>query len=257
MRTYRLCQAIVLGLVFSVPLLAIDLPPLSGVLKATDLEPLIQKLISSLETDTADAATFNQAKTRVQHAGYTLALYAEAVAQVDGDVSWKANARAIRDLAAQLGSVTNHAKARQLLEQIKSGLTGASVGQNGAAKSWEEVAPLLHVMKEVNLVNRSLRRYVRRERYFKRYHDRLQNAAVAMTLLSYIAAHDSSPAKDAKNVANPVAKYEEYSVQFFQLARQALEAVRANDFKKASSSVKAMQKVCSQCHEDFRPDIEI
>ncbi len=257
MRTYLSKPLIVLTLLTVAPLLALDLPELGTVLKATDLEPLVQKVVGSLESDTADAATFRQAKTRVEHAAYTLALYAEAAAQADGAVAWKKNARAIRDLAIELAKTTNQSKARQLLDQIKQGLEGADLGQNGAEKSWEDVAPLLHVMKEVNLVNRSLRRYVRRERYFKRYHDRLEAAAVAMTLLSYIAAHDNSPAKEAKDIPNPEAKYDEYSAQFFKLSHEVLGAVRANNFKEASSKVKALQKVCSDCHEDFRPDIEI
>ncbi len=257
MRTRLASPMLLVAVLVAAPLLALDLPELAAVLKATDIDPLVEKVIGSLERDTTDAATYRQAKTRVEHAAYTLALYAEAVARADGSVSWKQNARAIRDLAIELAKATNQTKARQLLEKIKQGLAGASLGQNGAEKSWEDVAPLLHVMKEVNLVNRSLRRYVRRERYFKRYHDRLEAAAVAMTLLSYIAAHDNSPAKEAKDVPNPEAKYDDYSVQFFNLSRETLQAVRANDFKQAAAKVKAMQKVCSSCHEDFRPDIEI
>lgn len=235
------------------------LPKLAELVQAKDIEPLVQDVIASLETDMADAATFRQAETRVEHGAYTLALYAEAVAQADGSVAWSARARAVRDLAIKLAKTKNYDEARELLEKIKGLISGSEGGVTGGSElPWEEVAPLQQVMKEVNLVNRTLRRYVRRESYFTRYRDRLDKAAVAMTVLAYIAAHDNSAAQEPpKPVENAVAKYDAYSQDFIRLSKAALDAVRKGSYSDARKAITEMQDVCAKCHEDFRPGVEL
>lgn len=249
--------ALIAVLMVTVPALA-ALPKLAELVQAKDIEPLVQDTISSLETDLADAATFEQAQTRVEHGAYTLALYAEAIAQADGSVAWSPRARAVRDLAIQLAKTKNYNEARSLLQKIKDVIAGSGAAAEGAEMSWEEVAPLAQVMKEVNLVNRTLRRYVRRESYFTRYRDRLDQAAVAMTVLAYIAAHDNSAAENPPQpIENAVQKYDAYSHDFIQLSKAALDAVRKGSYTDAQEAITKMQDVCAKCHEDFRPGIAI
>ncbi len=241
----------------ALPVLA-AVPKLAELVSAKDIDPLVRDVIDNLQTDLADAATFRQAETRFEHAAYTLALYAEAVAQANGSIAWSAQARAVRDLAIKLAKTKNYNQARDLLERIKNVVSGtAPAGAAPAELAWEEVAPLVQVMKEVNLVNRSLRRYVRRERYFKRYRDRLDKAAVAMTVLAYIASHDNSAAKEPpKPIENAVQRYDQYSAQFVELSKLALDAVRKGSYDEAKAAVTKLQDVCAKCHEDFRPGIE-
>jgi cellobiose-specific phosphotransferase system component IIA len=250
------------GVLLLVPVVAVlaappELPQLNTIVKATEVAPAVQDLLTQLETDLADPAGFRQSETRVEHSAYILALLMEGVAQTDGEVPWKGQARRAGDLALQLAKTKNYNEAKHLLATLKGVLQGKAPESGSAApepKRWEELSPLLHVMKEVNLVNRPLRRYVRREAYFKKYREELHKSAAVMALLAYVAAHDSHAAEEAKK---PVELYHKHSLEFVKQTQQTLEAVRAGDFKKALESVKELQNVCTRCHEQFRPDVVI
>jgi cytochrome c556 len=121
----------------------------------------------------------------------------------------------------------------------------------------DDESPLGKVMEKVNKQYNNIKKGTRNPTFFKKNQKDVETSAKALVKLAKEAKDLSQDAvKKAKAVADPDKKWSEYIGEFIKTA-EAMEKVAAKPsakFEDAKSASSAINKVCTDCHKDFRVD---
>jgi len=182
-----------------------------------------------------------------------LAMLFAIVAEYDGEVRWKQDAPAARDLFARtagnakVGTIQVFNEAKQRKDDLSELIGGGRLqGQGAAETDWSLVcdrSPLMQWLERA--LDERLAPASAEAPQFQRGRDQLLHDA---ELVAAIAAVLGSAGMDD-------ADDEEYAAFCARMkggALQVVEAVKLNDQAKARAAVGEINKACSECHEAYR-----
>jgi cytochrome c556 len=215
--------------------------------KAAELAAAAEELAKSLEPTVTNATSYKSGSDEVEHKGYIIALIANAVAESEGDATWKANALSVRDAALSLAKAKSQPNAEKAYKELQ-GLFGGGKGGEGKPMKYLDVASLEHVMKEVNERDKQLNRNIKGTA-FARNKAKIAQDAQVWALLAAVAREDKSTSEKMKK---PQADFEKHSDAFFAGAKSLAAAAAKGDQPAATEARKTTKAACTNCHSDFR-----
>lgn len=212
--------------------------------------------ITSLRNDLAQKlsqlSTYNASWETIGVEATALAALAGVVELHPGAVSWKANAKLARTLAAQVNanasktgrSAYDATKAPfDLLVDLFSGNPPAGVAAEDQAP-FADYADRGVLMKRIEITLNGLKSNINTEARMKEDPAAVKRKlAMLATLMSVVA----TPSYDYTDEAD----YQRFAGSFVSAAVSGREAVDANDFNSFSASLGTMQTLCGECHQKY------
>jgi hypothetical protein len=184
----------------------------------------------------------------------TLASLFAVVVEHEGDVKWKSDAAAARDLFARSAAncksgspqVYNETKLRKAdLEDIISG-TGLSSRQAEAENDWSMIADRVPLMIYAEtLLEGPLKSGTRNEEAVKTEGDAVRRSAELMAVVGHILRTEGMVDADDDD-------YKTLCAEFIESSRSVSLALDQGDAAAVTRAVGAISQGCAKCHESFR-----
>jgi hypothetical protein len=211
-----------------------------------DLIAQVNFYLERLTTDLEDASAYGEEQQdRVIKDANTLAVLGTALGLHDEQHDLKAGAPALTEAAKELAKNSkDHAKASEALKKAQAAL---EVKSGGGKVAWEGAADLSQLMKQVPIVNNSLRQGVTGQR-FARLKEKTAQTAATLAALAEASAHDTSFVSDEADTPQWVKISREMRDSSAAIARM----VRAGDQAGATKELDVLVKTCDDCHHKFR-----
>lgn len=218
----------------------------SSYASAKDLTAQLTFYLDRLNTDLEDADAYeDEQKGRVAKDANTVAVLGAALGMHDEQHDLKAGAPALVVAAKELAkNAGDHAKASEALKKAQATL---KVTSGGGKIGWDNVADLGQLMKQVPIVNNTLRQGVTGNRFEKQ---KEKTAAIAATLaaLAEASAHDDSYCVEDGDAA----KWMKICREMRDSSAAVSKFVRAGDQASATKELDQLVKTCDDCHHKFR-----
>ena len=183
-----------------------------------------------------------------------LALLFGVINEYDGDVRWKADSAAARDLFAHAASVTKAGSLQvfQTAKACKSDLQdlvgGAKLGHapNQSTSDWGQVADRVPLMQRLELAHQTrLSKWTANESEFaKRKSSIVHEAAITAAIAETLTREGMDDAVDDE--------YAAYCQRIKEAAQKIIHSVRIENYPTAREAAGEMSKACSECHELYR-----
>jgi hypothetical protein len=180
---------------------------------------------------------------RAKNDAHTLAVIALVLARHDEPNKLQAAKflPAVRQLAEVAGDYAPAVAALAAVKQV-----AADGGTPASDVAWQTVAPLDALMRQVPIVNNSLRRGLDANR-FKRQQKQTAGQAATLAAIAQAASFDLSDADDAS-----AGDWRTLCHEMRDIAGQVNSAVHAGDPTQAQAGAKRLAQNCDACHEKFR-----
>jgi hypothetical protein len=213
---------------------------------AKDLLAQVNVFIERIQEDLSDADAYgDEQKQRVVKDSNTLAVLGAALGMSDEEHEVRAGAPALVAAAKELAkNAGDHEQASAALAKAQQALT---VTKGGGKIGWVNVADLGQLMKQVPIVNNSLRSGVTGSR-FDRLKEKTAATAATLAAIAQVSAHDDSYAEDEEAFA----KWKKISLKMRDAAAATAVATRAGDQAAAKKQLELVVKTCDDCHHIFR-----
>lgn len=223
--------------------------------RAAAIEQIVDEITSlrnDLSQKLSQLSTYNSSWEMIGVEATTLAALAGVVELHPGEVSWKANAKLARTLAAQVNA--NASKTgRSAYDATKAPfdlLVDLFSGNPPAGVQAEEQAPFADyadrgvLMKRIELTLNGLKSNINTEARMKEDPAAVKRKlAMLATLMSVVA----TPSYDYTDETD----YQQFAGGFITAAVAGREAVDANDFNGFSASLDRMKTLCGECHQKY------
>jgi len=144
-------------------------------------------------------------------------------------------------------STGNYEKAAEAFARIKKAAEGAATPVEEKPQ-WQKAGSLPALMKQVPVVNNSLRRGV--EGRFQRQAEQLAGQAATLAAIAQVSQFDLSAVKDPADAA----KWRQLCNEMRDAAGEVNSAAHAQDQAKAKAALARMMKSCDACHATFRKE---
>ena len=184
-----------------------------------------------------------------------LAVLFAITGEYDGDVRWKKDAPAARDLLARSAGnakvgtdqVYKEAKLRKAELQDLVGGAGFAGGKDAEAKAdWKSVCDRPPVMQRLELAHQGkLQPFTANKGEFGANKEKILHESQLIAALAEVLEKEGM--EDADNN-----EYKSFAIQMKTAALEIGEAVKLNDYDKARAAVGNIGQACSKCHEGFR-----
>lgn len=221
-----------------------------------DLAAQLDKFMKSLDSDLADPDKYgDDQQGRVGKDANTVAALALILGKHDKKNKYQATAPAVITAARQLGdNADDYKTARAELDSLKKALAAADAAAADAAAApdadtltWEPVADIVQLMKQVPVVNNSLRRGVTGRR-FKRSLDKNAGYAATLAAIAQASMHDTDYCEDEDAERDWI----RICAEMRDAAAAVNRAVRKGDQDTAKQGLARLVETCDACHEQFR-----
>jgi len=210
-----------------------------------DLVTEAEAKIKALEESLASEEKYQEAKaTSLPRDASVLAVLAQAITESEEKAGWKASGPDLRDAAIALGGSKSFDEAKKALAAV----TEAHGGKSGGAKAeaeWNKLGKFGAIMKEVNVRNGRLRRYLRK--LPDNPNDAARDASV-LAVLALVAHEDTHEVKQAADVP----EWQKLSKEFQTHMTAAAAAFNAKDTAGAKAGFDKANSACNACHKKFR-----
>lgn len=202
----------------------------------------LEKLGGDLEDDSAYG---DEQQANVLKDANTLVVLGTALGLHDEQHDLKAGAATLTAAARELAkNVKDHAQASKALKNAQAAVEATS----GEGKtSWDDTADLAQLMKQVPIVNNSLRQGVTGQR-FARLKEKTAQTAATLAAIGEASAHDTSFVSDDADKPTWV----QISQQMRDSSAAIAKFVRAGDQAAATKELDVLVKTCDDCHHKFR-----
>lgn len=241
-------QGLILALLIAIPWASNapqqDAPP-SKYAPAEDLTKQLDELLADLEKDAAASDYTADHQGRIRKNANTIAAVALVLGMHDQANPFKPAASKLIEAANGVASVSeDQAGTREAVGTLKQVLADKPAGQ---AMQWRAVADLSELMKQVPIVNNSLRRGVTSRR-FKRSQEATAGYAATLAAIAQASLHDTSYCGDESDEAT----WKKICAEFRDASAEVNQAVRRGDQEKAKAAMARVVETCDACHESFR-----
>ena len=212
-----------------------------------DIENQLDYFTTQIKKDLEDPADYSEDRHgRVEKNASTLAVLALVLANHDEDSPSKPGAAEMLKAAQLLAeNAGKHEPATRLFESFQQ----ARSAKSEDSVSWEPVADLSVLMKQIPIVNNSLRRGVSGRR-FKKSLNRTAGLSATLAALAQASAIDSQYCSDEEEEGLW------YSIcsEMRDSAASVNAAVRNKDQAGAKAALARLVTSCDKCHDQFRAE---
>jgi hypothetical protein len=210
-----------------------------------DLRGQIESFVEELEDDLEEEAEYTEShRNRVELNASTLVVLGQTLGMHNEDDPLKASASQLIEASLDLfDNADDFAAARESLADVKAALTS----QAGGEVDWEPLADLPSLMKQVPIVNNSLRRGVMGRR-FERMIDRSAGEATTLAAIAHVSMYCLDYCGDEEDEA----LWKKVCADMRDAAIQVRVAVRRNDKESAVAGLAKLVETCDACHDTFR-----
>jgi hypothetical protein len=220
-------------------------PPVSRYAPAEILGQQIHSYLDSLTKDLASDDYGADQKGRVQKDAATVSVLALMLGRHDQDNPHKKAAQAVIDAANRLSSeAADQTRAKGMLASLKKAVESPSVGEEVA---WKPSADLAQLMKQVPIVNNSLRRGVTSRR-FTRSLEKTAGDAVTLAAIAQASLVDTNYCSDEEGEK----EWQRICAEMRDACAVVLDAVQNKDQAKATAALEKIVQSCDACHHKFR-----
>ena len=221
--------------------------PPSSFAPAADLEKQVAYFVERIEKQLVDESDFGEdQQANVERDANTLAVVAVVLANHDEPVALKAPLSALLSTAQALAAAAgDFSAASAALADVQRVL---AADETSEPVEWQSSgADLAVLMKQVPIVNNSLRRGVTGRR-FKRSAERSAGLAATLAALAHVSAFDDA------YCAGVVDKkfWRQWCDEMRDSAGRVNQAVHDLDQKAAEKALDQIVESCDRCHEQFR-----
>ena len=222
-------------------------PPLkitADVASIADLTAESQALLTSIEQSLATEESYNGRREPLRRQAIQIAIFAQALAEHDGDSPEKRTAPGLRDSALGLARAMSFDEASQALPSVKAALAGQQRGTPTVEADWGKLAragTLMHVMKERS---EAIRRGLRRPK-----DPEVESRHATAIALMILVVHG-----DTHAVKSPVDKqaWQDICLELQGHMSLAAAAIKTRD-NSAADHFRLGMEACDKCHQKFKP----
>jgi hypothetical protein len=213
---------------------------------AKDAIAQVEFYLGRIGEDLADAGAYgDEQKQRILKDANTLAVLGALLGMHDEQHAHKAGGPALVAAAKEIAKSTDdHAKATAALEKAKQALKATS---GGGKLGWENVADLAQLMKQVPIVNNSLRAGVTGAR-FDRLKEKTAQTAATLAAIAEASAYDSTYVSDKADTE----AWQKICFEMRDATAAVAKATRAGDQATAKKELDRVVLTCDACHNKFR-----
>lgn len=226
----------------------------SGLVSPASIEDEVKRVRLHFDSVVSTPAAFNGGG--YLEARLDLSILATLFAVINehgGEVRWKADAPAARDLIARTAynckagstQVYNEAKLRKVdLQDLVSG-SGLTARDAPAENDWSSIADRSPLMEYLEQLINSLEDGVRDEGSFKTGTDSIKRNAELLAMVGEVLVQEGMDEADDGD-------YVGLSRAMTKSAVEVTQAVGRTDYDAARQSVSAIRQRCDACHEQYR-----
>ncbi|MBM4003322.1 MAG: cytochrome c [Planctomycetes bacterium] len=240
------CCSSILFAVFAASLTAWDSAAKpSAYAPANDLIRQLEAMVKRMGEDLSAEADYGEDQQgRIVKDANTVIVIGQVLGVHDQDHRLKGSAAGIISAAGKLaGCTAEFARAQGAWNELKMAMSDRSEEK----VEWKPTADIAALMKQVPIINNSLRRGVGGNRFAKSLD---QSAAQAATLaaIAELAGLDNTYCE----AGDDFDLWRKVSAEMRDAAASVVTAVRKEDQSAASASLDRLVKTCDACHERFR-----
>ncbi len=217
------------------------------------IEPLqseVKAIRNSLTGHLQNVGKFNSGLKEIPSDGATLAVLAAVAASHSDDVSWKKNAKFIRDLAGQMLSDTL-ARGRKSFDQVKTpfetiveildGGNPAELPESKEQAAFSDVADFGHLMQRIDRGFKWILGNARDEESYKEHAAKVRHEAAVMGVLARVIKEEGYGWSDDED-------YVKHADTMLKACQTVETAVAAENFADYDKAIGTIDQLCTQCH---------
>jgi hypothetical protein len=210
-----------------------------------DLAAQVEEFIEEIAEDLEDPDDYTEDhKSRIVLNSSTLIVLGQTIGMHDAEHPLKQAAPRLIEAATELSeNADDFAAAGGSLAAIRESLTSTS----GGDVDWEPAADLGALMRQVPIVNNSLRRGVTGRR-FERMIDKSAGTASTLAAIAQASIYYTDYCLDEEDEA----RWAEICIDMREAATQVNVAVRRKDKPAAVAGLAKLVETCDACHHTFR-----
>jgi hypothetical protein len=236
-------------------------PPAGGVfawsqiISATTLEDEVKASKKFIDEEISTPAKFNGNGYKGARKQFSvLAIMFGIIGEYDGEVRWKADGPAARDLFARTAAnckvgtiqVFNEAKSRRAdLEDLISG-SGLKDRKGDAKATWKLVTDRAPLMQRLDLAHKErLLPWTSNKGEFKDHTDELMHESQLAAAFAEVLLKEGMEDSDDE-------EYAAYAKRLKQAALDIVDAAKNDNHEKARKAIGEIDKTCTECHQSYR-----
>lgn len=228
----------------------------SAIISAATVEDAIKSLKLQVDADVTTPSDYAGKGYKVARRDFSVLAMLFAIAgEYDGDVRWKKDAPAARDVLARTAAnskvgtqqVFNEAKLRkQELQDLVGGQSPFEGKEAEIKATWANVCNRAPLMQHLETIfEPRVKAAVASEGAFKSEIDKLAHDAEIIAAIGSVLAKEGMSDADSD-------EYKAFCDVLRQSGREIVEACKNKNYDAASSAVSAIGKSCNDCHESYR-----
>lgn len=216
------------------------------------LQSETKRIRNHLTVALQSGGTYNGHYKELQVDGAVLGAIANIVAEYPESMTWKPNAKYIRDYGHQLSESSKalgkdaYEKSQAAAEKVTAILDGNAPGDDDIApqRPFGEVANRAGVMKRIEKASEWMRTNIATENKFKSELEQIQNEASMIATLGTVVTHESYESAGEED-------YKGWAKSLIEGAREAVQSTQDQAFPKFQSAINKINKACQDCHASY------
>ena len=222
-------------------------PKVSTFAPAADLLARVEYYQKRMADVLASEADFDEAKqARILKDASVMAVLAQHLAMHDSDHPLKESAAAVAKAAQALSTATDFKSASESYRELENALAGKAAPVEA---KWGKVAAMGQLMKQVSVINASLKRGLQPSR-LKSQAKKTTSETATLAAIANSLLFDTH---EVKNEADTPDWYA-YSVEFRESAGALNSAIKTGKLAQVSPALKRMSTSCDTCHKKFHQE---
>lgn len=212
-----------------------------------------KRVRNHLSASLQSQGTYNGNYAELQVDGAVVAALALIVAEHPEDVSWKKNAKFLRDYGTtlresskSLGRESFQASqaAAESIEAVLNGNLPADAKDAADAKAYVDAASRAGLMKRIEKAFEWMRANVNTDSVFQKELEQIQQEAAVLAALAKMIADESYDSADEDDYAG-------YAKDLLDGARAVGESAVGKDYSQFGEGMNKIQKACNECHLNY------
>lgn len=224
-----------------------------SLITAEQISDETKRIRNHLTASLQSQGTYNGNMKDLQVDGAVIAALSLIIAEHAEDVSWKPNARYLREFGYQLNqsavalgreSFSASQSASENIQAVLNGNLPADAGDPPAKVPYSERASRSGVMKRIEKASEWMRANINSESVFDKELDQIRQEAALLAALAKLIADHSYESADEDD-------YENYAKNLMDGAVEAGAGAAEKSYPKFQSGMNKVQKACAECHANY------
>jgi hypothetical protein len=227
----------------------------SKLIAPTTLEDEIKASKKVIDEEVSTPAKFAGNGYKVARKQFSvLAIMLAIIGEYDGEVRWKADGPAARDVFARTASnckvgtiqVFNEAKQRKAdLEDLLSG-SGLKNREGEKKAVWKQVTDRAPLMQRLEMAHQGrMQPWVGNKSEFANHSEEIMHEAQLAAAFCEVLMREGMEDADA-------IEYKAFCIRLQKAALDIVDAAKSNNYDKARTAVGEIDKSCTECHQAYR-----